>query len=167
MAALAGLAPQPAAAVLKLDVTQGNVQPVPIAIPDFVGVGLRDPAAGRNISQIIASNLSHRLSLPGWRRDAAEILAVSDVFVLTSLWEGLPRALVEAMKSGLPCVCYATDGVRDVIIDGLNGFLVPQGNVSALAERVSSLLRDPAGRRRVGAQAAQSIRRSGVSSAWR
>jgi TolB protein len=57
MAALAGLAPQPAAAVLKLDVTQGNVQPVPIAIPDFVGVGLRDPAAGRNISQIIAANL--------------------------------------------------------------------------------------------------------------
>jgi TolB protein len=57
MAALAALAPQPAAAVLKLDVTQGNVQPVPIAIPDFVGVGLRDPAAGRNISQIIAANL--------------------------------------------------------------------------------------------------------------
>src|SRR5216683_2749001 len=46
-----------AAAVLKLDVTQGNVQPVPIAIPDFVGVGLQDPAAGRNVSLIIASNL--------------------------------------------------------------------------------------------------------------
>jgi TolB protein len=55
--ALAGLAPRPAQAVLKLDVTQGNVQPVPIAIPDFVGVGLQDPAAGRNVSQIIASNL--------------------------------------------------------------------------------------------------------------
>src|SRR5215510_10532237 len=57
IAALAGLAPRPAAAVLKLDVTQGNIQPVPIAIPDFVGVGLRDPSAGRNVSQIIASNL--------------------------------------------------------------------------------------------------------------
>src|SRR5437899_6736115 len=57
MAALAGLAPQPAAAVLKLDVTQGNVQPVPIAIPDFVGVGLQDPAGARNVSLIIASNL--------------------------------------------------------------------------------------------------------------
>src|SRR6266853_1930883 len=55
--ALAGLSPQRAAAVLKLDVTQGNVQPVPIAIPDFVGVGLQDPAAGRNVSLIIASNL--------------------------------------------------------------------------------------------------------------
>ena len=54
---LAGLSPQRAAAVLKLDVTQGNVQPVPIAIPDFVGVGLQDPAGGRNVSQIITSNL--------------------------------------------------------------------------------------------------------------
>ena len=55
--ALAGLSPRPAGAVLKLDVTQGSVQPLPIAIPDFVGLGTRDPAAGRNVSGIIASNL--------------------------------------------------------------------------------------------------------------
>src|SRR5690349_7297734 len=55
--ALASLSPRQAAAVLKLAVTQGNVRPVPIAIPDFIGVGVQDPAAGRNVSQIIASNL--------------------------------------------------------------------------------------------------------------
>ena len=54
---LAGLSPRRAGAVLKLDVTQGTIQPVPIAIPDFVGVGLQDPDGGRNVSQIIASNL--------------------------------------------------------------------------------------------------------------
>jgi TolB protein len=54
---LAGLSPRGAGAVLKLDVTQGTIQPVPIAIPDFVGVGLQDPNGGRNVSQIIASNL--------------------------------------------------------------------------------------------------------------
>ena len=54
---LAGLTPRRAGAVLKLDVTQGTIQPVPIAIPDFVGVGLQDPNGGRNVSQIIASNL--------------------------------------------------------------------------------------------------------------
>jgi TolB protein len=54
---LAGLAPRPAAAVLKLDVTQGNVQPLPIALPDFMGVGLSDPAAARTVTQIITSNL--------------------------------------------------------------------------------------------------------------
>src|SRR6185503_9786638 len=51
------LSPRRAGAVLKLDVTQGTIQPVPIAIPDFVGVGLQDPAGGRNVSQIITSNL--------------------------------------------------------------------------------------------------------------
>jgi TolB protein len=55
--ALVGLSSQRAAAVLKLDVTQGNIQPIPIAIPDFIGVATRDPALGRNVSQIIASNL--------------------------------------------------------------------------------------------------------------
>jgi TolB protein len=55
--ALTGLLPRRAGAVLKLDVTQGTVQPMPIAIPDFVGVGTRDPAAGHNVSAVIASNL--------------------------------------------------------------------------------------------------------------
>jgi TolB protein len=56
-AALAGLSPQRAAAVLKLDVTQGSVQPVPIAIPDFIGAQMQEPALGRSVSQIISSNL--------------------------------------------------------------------------------------------------------------
>src|ERR1700716_2939467 len=55
--ALAGLSPQRATAVLKLDVTSGNVQPIPIAVPDFVSVATQDPAAGRNVSQILPSNL--------------------------------------------------------------------------------------------------------------
>ncbi|MBI4377259.1 MAG: glycosyltransferase family 4 protein [Elusimicrobia bacterium] len=120
----------------------------------FIGDG---PLRRRLEFQIIASGLSHRLQIPGWRPDAAEILAVSDVFVMTSLWEGLPRALVEAMKSGLPCVCYATDGVRDLIEDGVNGFAVAPGNVSALAGRVSELLADEALRRGMGEAAARSI----------
>jgi len=56
-AGLLTVLPQRARAVLKLDVTQGNVQPVPIAIPEFVAVATHDPAAGRNIVQIIAANL--------------------------------------------------------------------------------------------------------------
>ena len=47
----------PAQAVLKLDVTQGNVQPIPIAIPDFIGPPGQDPALGRNVGQIVAANL--------------------------------------------------------------------------------------------------------------
>jgi TolB protein len=54
---LAGLSPRPAAAVLKVDVRAGNVQPIPIAVPDFISMATQDPAAGRNVSDIIASNL--------------------------------------------------------------------------------------------------------------
>jgi TolB protein len=55
--ALLGFSHQHAGAVVKLDVTQGNIQPVPIAIPEFTAVATQDPAAGRNISQIIAADL--------------------------------------------------------------------------------------------------------------
>ena len=55
--ALAGLAPRSADAVLKLDVTQGNIQPMLIALPDFTGVGLPDPATARGVTEIIAANL--------------------------------------------------------------------------------------------------------------
>jgi len=133
-------------------------QKVALEVPEaeflFIGDG---PLRRRLEYQIMASGLSARLALPGWRRDAAELLACADVFVLTSLWEGLPRALVEAMKSGLPCVCYATDGVTDVLKDGVNGFVVPVGNVSELAGRVLELLKDDALRRRIGGEAKASI----------
>jgi glycosyltransferase involved in cell wall biosynthesis len=93
----------------------------------------------------------------GWRRDTAEWLAAADVFVLTSLWEGLPRSLVEAMKSGLPAVCYATDGVTDLIRNGENGFMVEPGDHAALAARVTALLKDEPQRKALGGAAASSI----------
>jgi TolB protein len=55
--ALTGLFSSRAGAVLKLDVTQGTIQPIPIAVPEFVAVATTDPAIGRNISEIIGSNL--------------------------------------------------------------------------------------------------------------
>lgn len=120
----------------------------------FVGDG---PLRTKLEYQIIASGLHGKLALPGWRRDTAEILAASDIFVLTSLWEGLPRALVEAMRTGLPPVCYATDGVSDLIKDGENGFLIPPGNVSLMAEKISLLIKDEPLRLRLGTRARESI----------
>lgn len=108
-------------------------------------------------ARVFALGLEGRILFLGWRRDTAEWLASADVFAMTSLWEGLPRALVEAMRSGLPAVCYATDGVTDLIKDGVNGFLVEPGDHAALAERVTALLRDEPLRERLGAAAAASI----------
>src|ERR671912_227597 len=55
--ALTGLSAREAAAVLRLDVTQGNVQPLPIALPSFVGGGAADTEVARNVSQVISNNL--------------------------------------------------------------------------------------------------------------
>lgn len=78
----------------------------------------------------------------GWREDSGELLAAADVFALTSLWEGLPRSLVEAFKTGLPAVCYSTDGVSDILRDGVNGFRLPLGDLDAFCAALDRLLGD-------------------------
>ncbi len=90
----------------------------------------------------------------GWREDSAELLAASDIFVLTSLWEGLPRSLVEAFKTGLPAVCYRTDGVADILRDGVNGFSADPGDLDAFCAALSGLLGDAALRGKLAAGAA-------------
>jgi glycosyltransferase involved in cell wall biosynthesis len=127
---------------------------VPEARFVFLGDG---PQRGALEAKAFALGLEGKLVFLGWRRDGAQWLAASDVFAMTSLWEGLPRALVEALRTGLPSVCYATDGVVDVLRDGENGFLVPPGDVDALADRLVRLLNDADLRRRLGAAAASSI----------
>jgi glycosyltransferase involved in cell wall biosynthesis len=93
--------------------------------------------------EILNRNLAHRVILAGWRQDIPALLARSEIFCMTSLWEGLPMALVEAMAVGLPCVVNGVDGCRDVIEDGINGFLTPPGDPSATAERLDQLLKNP------------------------
>ncbi len=63
-------------------------------------------------------------------------------FYLTSLWEGLPRVLVEAALTGVPIVASNVDGVPEITQDGENGFLVAPGETNAMADRIVYLLRD-------------------------
>jgi glycosyltransferase involved in cell wall biosynthesis len=86
--------------------------------------------------------LANRLILTGLRRDIPELLAAFDIFVLSSLWEGLPRVLPQAMATGLPIVATAIDGNAEAVIDGVNGRLVPPSDPAALAQAVIELLRD-------------------------
>jgi sugar transferase (PEP-CTERM/EpsH1 system associated) len=90
------------------------------------------------------------LVFTGIRRDVPMILALLDVFVLPSLWEGLPIALLEAMAAGLPVVATRVGGVPEVVVDGVTGFLVPPRDPQALADAILRLLRDPDLRRRMG-----------------
>ncbi len=128
------------------------------AAPEARFVFLGDGPQRRALeAKAFALGLHDRLFFLGWRRDGAQWLAAADAFALTSLWEGLPRSLVEAMRTGLPAVCYATDGVVDVLRDGENGFLVAPGDVDAFARRLTSLLTDAELRGRLGAAARASI----------
>jgi glycosyltransferase involved in cell wall biosynthesis len=120
----------------------------------FIGDG---PQRRELEARVFALGLEGRVLLPGWRRDAAQWLAAADAFVMTSLWEGLPRSLVEAMASGVPPLCYAVDGVSDLIVDGANGVSVAPGDVDALADRLIRVLQDDALRTKLGRAAAASI----------
>jgi len=94
--------------------------------------------------------ISAVLRLTGWRRDIPEIMRCLDVFVLTSLWEGLPRVYLEALASGVPVVGTHVDGAAEVVRDGVVGFLVEPGDVQALAGRVLHVLAHPDEARRFG-----------------
>ena len=84
-----------------------------------------------------------------------EILA-SSVFVLTSVYEGFGVVLTEAMQCGVPVVSYDCPcGPKDIITDGVDGFLVPSGDETALAEKICRLIDDPTLRRQMGASAKQ------------
>jgi len=88
--------------------------------------------------------IADRLVLTGLRRDVPELMAAFDLFVLSSLWEGLPRVLPQAMATGLPVIATACDGSAEAVEDGANGFLTPPGAPAILADQVMKLLADPA-----------------------
>jgi glycosyltransferase involved in cell wall biosynthesis len=92
---------------------------------------------------IAARSLSGRVHLTGLRRDVPELMHSFDVFALSSLWEGLPRVLPQAMAAGLPIVATAVDGNAEAITDGVNGFLTPPGDPEAFADALVSLLENP------------------------
>lgn len=101
--------------------------------------------------------LQERCLLLGWRRDIPALLQLMDVFVLTSRWEGLPIAVLEALASRRPVVASRVGGTPDVITDGRNGWLVPPGDVPLFARRVLSLLEDRALAQAVADAGAQTL----------
>lgn len=102
-------------------------------------------------AMISARGLSDRTTLTGLRRDVADMLAAMDVFLLTSLWEGLPRVIPQAMAMGVPEVSSRADGTAEAIEDGGSGYLCPAGDLDCLAARCVELLRNAEQRNAMGA----------------
>jgi glycosyltransferase involved in cell wall biosynthesis len=79
----------------------------------------------------------------GFRDDVRDLMAIADVVTLPSYREGLPRVLMEAAAMGCPLVATDIPGCREVVQDGVNGFLVPPRNGMALAQAIETLLKRP------------------------
>jgi len=99
------------------------------------------PYRPRVEAQIGKLDLGHNVTLAGIRRDVARILAVSDVFVLsTTEGEGLPLTILEAMASALPVVASDVAGIGEAVVHGETGIIVPPKDPTALSESVLELL---------------------------
>ena len=90
------------------------------------------------------------VTLTGFRADVPEILAEADIFVLPSLSEGFGLVLLEAMAAGLPLVASNVGGIKDIVIDGETGLLVPPADSGVLAAAILRLLGDRELARRLG-----------------
>jgi glycosyltransferase involved in cell wall biosynthesis len=112
---------------------------------------------GDLVRDVDAKGLSARVHFLGARRDLGNLLAAMDLFVLPSLWEGLPLSMVLAMGAGLPIVATRVAGIPEVVDDGRTGLLVEPRDSDALGVALARLLRDPELRRRIGEDAKAAV----------
>jgi glycosyltransferase involved in cell wall biosynthesis len=103
------------------------------------------------LEALAATELGEAARFTGQRADVARLLGALDVFVLPSLREALPIAVLEAMAMRLPAVATRVGGVPEVVEDGMTGFVVPPGDEVALRAALARLVDDPGLRDRLGA----------------
>ena len=115
---------------------------VPEARFVMVGEGELRPEVERAVE---AASLGGRFFFPGWRAEVPDLLRAFDLFLLTSRWEGLPKVVPQALIAGVPVVATAVDGTREIVDDGVDGFLCRPGDVSGMAARVVEVLSGSSG----------------------
>jgi glycosyltransferase involved in cell wall biosynthesis len=127
----------------------------------LVGDGAERPELERLAGKL---GVSDRLRITGWLEDGRALLPSFDVFVLPSLYEGLPLVVLEAMLAGLPVVASDVGSVRDAVSEGVTGLLVPAGDVPRLAAAVQRALDPEFGPRLGQAGRARALERFTVES---
>jgi glycosyltransferase involved in cell wall biosynthesis len=111
------------------------------------------PERARLEADAAALGLGERVLFVGHRADVPALLAASDAFVLPSLFEGTPLALLEAMAAGKPVIASAIPGTDEIVVDGESGLLVRPGDSADLAATLERIVADPELRARLGAAA--------------
>lgn len=113
------------------------------SFPEAVFIFAGDGPQRKNIeAQILKYGISNNVIMLGHRDDIPNILSSIDVFVLPTEQEALGTSFLEAMAMCKPVIGSDVDGVREVIDDGVNGFLVPSGDAKALARKIIELISD-------------------------
>lgn len=140
---LARLAPQKG-----LDTLLAAARLVPDAVFAVAGDG-PDRAALEAHARTLG--LADRVRFLGHRRDVPALLDSCDLFVLPSLFEGLPLAVLEAMAAGKPVVASRIGGTDEAVVDGVTGLLEPPSDPTALAQAIRTVLADPPLASRLGA----------------
>jgi glycosyltransferase involved in cell wall biosynthesis len=113
----------------------------------LVGEG---PEEGLIRDEVRERGLESRVLFLGLRGDVARLLLAADLFLLTSISEGIPVTLIEAMGAARPVVATRVGGVGEVVEDGVTGLLAPAGDDEALGRHILHLAADPDGRGRMG-----------------
>jgi glycosyltransferase involved in cell wall biosynthesis len=117
----------------------------------FLVVGQGREAIEKKVHALIDRfKLHDNIVLLGFRQDVPELLRVFDVFVLSSISEGLPLSVVEAMAAHKPVVVTRVGGLAELVAEGDSGFLVPPRNAELLAERILEILTNPQLRDKMG-----------------
>jgi len=104
--------------------------------------------------------MQDKISFIGMRSDIPEILSITDLFVLPSLREGLPLALLEAMATGIPVIATSVGSNPEIVTDGINGFLVPPKDSDALAQKINEALLNMERAKRLGREGQNTVERS-------
>lgn len=119
-----------------------------------------DPfGSGRTQAEALAQalGLGARCVFAGIRRDVPRLVAASDVFVMSSLWEGLGLVFLEAMAAGKPVLSTQVSAIPEVVVAGETGLLVPPGEVEPLAQALVRLGGDPKLREQLGLKGRQRV----------
>ncbi len=123
------------------------VRHVPDARFVIAGEGELRPSLERIIRE---HRLEKHVLLAGFRPDVLSLHKAFDIFVMSSITEGLGTSLLDAMAAGRPIVATDTGGIPEVVVNGSTGFLVPPRDHQAMADAIVALLKDPGLRSRMG-----------------
>lgn len=108
------------------------------------------PEQAKIEAEVRQRGLSGRVHFLGLRTDVARLVQAADIFLLTSISEGIPLTLIEAMSAGLPVVATRVGGVGEIVAEGQTGLLAPAGDDRGLANQILCLAADPVKRRLMG-----------------